>query len=217
MRRWGSITVVAVVLLLGAQLADWRVAAGIAKMVASTGFCLTAFSGGALGTRYGRWILAGLALSWWGDALLIGTLPLFFQLGLISFLLAHLAYCGAFLSHGVSRKWAAGGLCVLAIPVAAIVYWLFPHVPLDMRVPVIAYVAVITSMLVLAAGTRGRGASWRIIAGAFMFYVSDVAVARSQFVAPDVFNYLWGLPLYYAGQILLASSVALGPRAKETN
>jgi hypothetical protein len=38
---------------------------------------------------------------------------------------------------------------------------------------------------------------------------SDVAVARDRFVAPSVGNRLWGLPLYFVAQLLLAWTVTL--------
>jgi hypothetical protein len=50
---------------------------------------------------------------------------------------------------------------------------------------------------------------WVILLGAVMFYFSDVSVARDRFVAPGFINGLWGLPLYYGGQLFLAYSVSL--------
>ncbi len=46
------------------------------------------------------------------------------------------------------------------------------------------------------------------LAGAVSFYVSDLSVARDRFLAPGFSNRIWGLPLYYGGQPLLAWSVA---------
>jgi uncharacterized membrane protein YhhN len=74
--------------------------------------------------------------------------------------------------------------------------------------PVIAYVAVISVMVVLAFGSYGSGATWLIPLGATLFFASDLFVARNQFVAPGTVNRVWGLPLYYAAQILLALSTA---------
>ena len=41
---------------------------------------------------------------------------------------------------------------------------------------------------------------------AVAFYLSDVSVARDRFVAPGFGNRIWGLPLYYAAQLLFALS-----------
>ena len=77
-----------------------------------------------------------------------------------------------------------------------------------MRVPVLAYVAVISTMVLLAAGTLGGADSHRaILSGALAFYVSDLAVARQRFVARTFWNKVWGLPLYYGAQLILASTV----------
>ena len=77
-----------------------------------------------------------------------------------------------------------------------------------MRGAVLAYVVVISSMVVLAAGATGAGATPLLLAGAVAFFVSDLAVARERFVVKTFTNRLWGLPLYYGGVLLLAASVA---------
>ena len=44
--------------------------------------------------------------------------------------------------------------------------------------------------------------------GATMFWVSDLAVARRQFVDPSPRSAIWGLPLYYGAQLLFAWAAA---------
>jgi uncharacterized membrane protein YhhN len=83
--------------------------------------------------------------------------------------------------------------------------WLRPHLPADMVIPVYAYMGVISAMLVAAAGAAP--ASVAIPIGAAMFYVSDLAVARDRFVVSGFANRVWGLPLYFAAQLVLASTV----------
>jgi uncharacterized membrane protein YhhN len=63
-------------------------------------------------------------------------------------------------------------------------------------------------MVIAAFGTRGTGASSLILAGALMFFLSDLSVALARLVHTDFPNYVWGLPLYYAGQLCLALSVS---------
>jgi uncharacterized membrane protein YhhN len=77
-----------------------------------------------------------------------------------------------------------------------------------MRGAVLAYVLVISAMVVLAAGAAGASGDAAILAGAVAFYVSDLAVARERFVAHSYTNKIWGLPLYYGAQLVLALSVA---------
>jgi hypothetical protein len=40
-----------------------------------------------------------------------------------------------------------------------------------------------------------------------MFTASDIAIVRNRFVAPGFVNRLWGLPLYYAAQLIIAWSI----------
>jgi hypothetical protein len=48
-----------------------------------------------------------------------------------------------------------------------------------------------------------------VFVGALSFYFSDVFVARDRFIEQQFLNRLLGLPLYFAGQFLLAFSVGL--------
>jgi uncharacterized membrane protein YhhN len=63
-------------------------------------------------------------------------------------------------------------------------------------------------MVALAFAASVATGSLRFAAGALAFAASDVFVARHRFVAPGPLNRTWGLPLYYAAQLLLASTVA---------
>jgi hypothetical protein len=54
-----------------------------------------------------------------------------------------------------------------------------------------------------------RLGAWFILAGAVFFYASDIFVAHQRFVMEQFYNRLFGLPLYYTAQFLLAFSVGL--------
>lgn len=190
-------------LLLGQDFA-----AAAAKLVASSAFVALAIVAGGLQSNYGRIILLGLVFSWFGDAFLIGETQLLFLSGLGAFLLAHLAYIVAFIERGISVKWAAlAALPIVAIAIAVSV-WLAPHIPPELKVPVRVYTTVISLMVIAAIGTRGRGAPALILAGALLFFLSDLSVAALRLVQTDFPTYLWGLPLYYAGQACLAVSTS---------
>lgn len=187
---------------------DNQATAAAAKLAASSAFVLTAISAGALASGYGSVVLAGLVLSWFGDAFLIGTSQRWFLLGLASFLLAHIAYVTAFVNLGVARRWILTAfLPVLAIA-TGVLLWLQPHVPPELIWPVRFYTAVISLMVVTAFSTLGAGATPLIVAGACMFYLSDLSVAALRFTEPSFPTYVLGLPLYYGAQICLALSVA---------
>jgi uncharacterized membrane protein YhhN len=176
----------------------------IAKAVAATGFIVVAISAGALDTSFGTVMLAGLVLSWIGDLALSYTGERAFLLGLGAFLLAHVAYTGAFAVRGVNGVLAVVAVIAAVLLAASIVPWLMPHVSDAMRGPVVAYLVVISIMLITATGTHGDDTDWRIVAGAGLFYASDIFVARQRFVTPSPFNRRLGLPLYFGGQLLLA-------------
>jgi uncharacterized membrane protein YhhN len=183
-----------------------------AKLLASSAFIAVALTAGALNSRYGRVLLAGLVLSWFGDAFLISETQRWFLFGLVSFLLAHVAYVIAFVVAGIDRRWALGALLPVAIIAVLVSLWLTPHLPADMVWPVRAYTVVISLMVVTAFGTLGASATPLIVAGAVLFYLSDLSVAAMRFTDPLFATYVLGLPLYYAGQLCLALSVATGRR-----
>lgn len=203
---WVLITMLGCAVLVACLLGNLRAEAAVSKLIASSAFIATALGAGALGSAFGRVLLAGLVFSWFGDAFLIGSTQAWFLAGLVAFLFAHIAYVAAFSLHGVDIRWAAAAIVPLAATSVAASIWLTPHVPADMLVPVRAYTVVISIMVVTAIGARGAGATLLIPIGAIAFYFSDLAVAARQFVQPGFPPYVWGLPLYYGGQILLALS-----------
>ncbi len=204
---WVVGTVVALALTLWAE-SRHSMFRGWFKAVASTGFLMTAVAGGALGSLYGQIVFAGLVLSWFGDVFLVSRSEKLFLAGLVSFLLAHVAYMGAFLAFGVLWTGSAAALLVI-VPVGALVLrWFYPKVPGDMRAPVIAYVTVISLMVTLSIGAVAGGGTAAMAVAAVIFYASDLFVARDRFVAPGFINALVGLPLYYGGQLVFAYTAA---------
>lgn len=215
MRRWLTpslivVTAIGCIALIASQLLEVRSTAIPAKMTASTAFVLLAIARGASGTGYGRYLLAGLLFSWFGDLFLLGGAERWFLFGLVSFLLAHVAYIMAFAVRGLDLKWGVRAFIPIAAASFAALVWLGPHLPGDMVVPVRAYTFIISLMVITAFAARGAGASTLIPVGATLFYLSDLSVAAGQFVQPDFPNYVWGLPSYYCGQVLLAFSAGFG-------
>jgi len=203
-----TLTIVSCLALVGFLLVDLAVPAAVAKLIASTGFLLIAVYSGARHSAYGRVLLAGLALSFLGDAFLIGESRQAFLAGLFAFLLAHVAYIAAFLVSGVSARWTAAAFLPI-LGIAAVVYnWLAPHTPDDMLWPVRLYIVVISSMVIVAIGTRGKNASLLILSGALLFFLSDLSVASLRLLQVEFPTYVWGLPVYYAGQACLALSAS---------
>lgn len=201
------ITAVGLVVLL---YGEWKGKPGLrasGKPLASLGFLVAAIGFGAFESRYGKLVFAGLVLGALGDVFLLGRGKQFFIGGLVSFLLGHVVYVVAFASLGVDGTAAAATAIVMVVVLFLVGRWVFPHAP-NMRGPIGAYMLVIGLMCIAAVGAWGAGAPWMIPVGAIMFTASDIAVVRDRFVSTGFINRAWGLPLYYAAQLLIAWSIS---------
>jgi len=189
----------------GSQRGLW-----LTKPVASLAFLWVALAAGALESTYGRWVLLGLALCLAGDLLLIPKeRKAAFRAGVFAFLAGHVAFSVAFLGLPIDPLGLAVAAVVLALALAAVLRWLSPSVTADMVLPVRAYMLVIGIMSALACGVTAAGGPWQVAVGALAFTASDVSVARDRFVRHEFMNRAWGLPLYYAAQLLIATTPAL--------
>jgi uncharacterized membrane protein YhhN len=185
-----------------------------AKLAASAAFVAL---GGALAgdSAYAQRILIGLVLGAIGDAALLGKGTRMFLLGLVAFLLGHIAYVLAIAAIEPPDRWLGHAGIWAALPIAVSAAVITPMAGRlgSLRIPVFAYVAVISAMVIAAiAAARGHALPepnrCRLLIGACLFYASDISVARDRFVAHRFANKLWGLPAYYAGQLLIAWSLA---------
>ena len=200
-------TAVGLLGLLLAEASGTHSRVWIAKPLASAAFVVAAWGSGALASSYGRAVQVALVLCWLGDVLLIPSGRATFLAGLISFLAGHLAFGVAFVLRGVTPMSTGIGLALLLVPAVLVWRWLAPRLDGAMRVAVPIYIAVIASMVALAAGSAWHRPGWLLLGGAVLFFISDLSVARDRFVRSSLVNSLWGLPLYYAAQLLFAASV----------
>jgi uncharacterized membrane protein YhhN len=155
-----------------------------------------------------RWLLIGLLFSLAGDIALLwpqrGFLP-----GLVSFLLAHLAYLVAFTRL---ERLAARGLpfVAYALVAGAILAWLWPGVPAALRAPVVAYVVCLATMAAQAAvlwqQAQPRGAA--VALGGLLFVCSDALLATNRFAQPLPASSLWILATYWTAQWCIVSLLA---------
>jgi uncharacterized membrane protein YhhN len=198
-----SITVVAVVALVAGHALQRRAWIVVAKPVASAGFVGLALLRLTPGSSLDRWLLTALVLGFIGDQLLLSRRT--FSAGLAAFLLGHLAYLRGFALTAPVADWPLLPLAPLAAVAVGALVWLWPHLG-RLRMPVVLYIAAITAMNWGAWGaTVGGALPWRCGAGAILFLLSDLTVARERFVHAAVANRALGLPCYYAAQLLLAS------------
>lgn len=202
--------VIAMVVLVAALL--WAIRAKhpwlqwVVKPLAAATFVAAGLRSGMPETPYERALIAGLVLAAIGDVLLIPKDRRAFLGGLVAFLLGHVLYAVAFVARGIHVEALAMTGALAFVAAIAVLRWLWPHARGGMRGPVLAYVAVISTMLALAVGTFGHSPDGRIPIAALMFYLSDLAVARERFIEPAFLNRAWGLPLYFASQLVLAST-----------
>ena len=201
---------VAVAGLLVAEYRRSRAGLWLAKPIASLAFIWAGLAAGALDSGYGQLVLLGLVLCLVGDVLLIPLeRPAVFRAGVFAFLAGHVAYSAAFLTRPLDPLGFAAGTVLLAVVVGAVLRWIGPTLPAGMVWPVRIYMIVIGLMSALACGVTAAGGPWAVAVGALAFTASDVSVARDRFVRHEFVNRAWGLPLYYAAQLAIATTPAL--------
>ncbi|AOF85438.1 yhhN-like family protein [Hydrogenophaga sp. RAC07] len=164
---------------------------------------------GSGGLQRSNGLLPGaLALSLAGDAFLM--FPGYFIPGLVSFLLAHLAYIALF-RQGVPWFPSQRALvATLGIGAAMYAFLWQGGLPAALRAPVAAYVLVIALMAAQAIGraTVHRTATAIGVAlGAAFFMLSDSLLAINKFVSPLPMSQVWVLSTYYAAQILIVMNM----------
>ncbi len=161
--------------------------------------------GEAQQARARPWVLGGLLASLAGDVALMWPGEGFFIAGLLSFLLAHLAYLRAFTRVRRLAAWPPA-FAVYALLAGAVLSRLWPGVPADLRLPVIAYVLCLAAMGAQAAVLwRGGVAHGRRLAlGGLLFVLSDALLATNKFAGPLPAAALWVLASYWAAQWCIA-------------
>jgi uncharacterized membrane protein YhhN len=153
-------------------------------------------------------IVIGLLFSLGGDvALMFKESRKAFALGLVLFLLAHVAYTVVFILLGRFSAWDLLSAGLLLAAGAGFYTLLRPNLG-SMRGPVIAYMVVISLMVNRAASTLVSpaftpGQAAMILSGAVLFYISDVMLAANRFWRPWRYHRV-SLAFYYSGQLLLA-------------
>ena len=163
------------------------------------------------------WWLLGAALvgSLAGDAFLM--VEGFFIPGLVSFLLAHVAYIVLF-RQGVA--WFPRPLALVATLCVGGAMYAFlwqGGLPVELRIPVAVYVTVIALMAAQAigrAGELGDRAARQVALGACFFMLSDSLLATNRFVQPLPLAQVWVLATYYAAQAFIVHGMVVGLRQR---
>lgn len=150
------------------------------------------------------WFVVALVFSLGGDVFLMLDR---FVPGLVSFLLGHIAYVVGFWVGGVDAAGIILGVVLVGLAVGfiarPIVAGVHSSPERELKGPVIAYIGVISAMVISAFGYG----SVLAIAGSISFYASDALIAWNRFIQ----EYPWGrvaiMVTYHLGQIALVLSL----------
>lgn len=133
-------------------------------------------------------VLLALFFSWLGDCLLIlaKEQPLFFLLGLASFLLAHCHYIYTFIKNGIKFQLNFLSITVIILTIfylITLLSMLLPALPSAMKAPVVIYGIVLCSTLCVSLFLIEKLAqNWLFLfLGIILFITSDSLIALNRF------------------------------------
>ncbi|WP_433829697.1 lysoplasmalogenase [Flavobacterium anhuiense] len=170
-------------------------------------------------------LLAALALSWLGDVILLFTDlgEIYFILGLVCFLTAHIVYCILFNKQKRIRKRQNKtififGSILIAIYLIGMVATLMPYLG-DLEIPVSIYASVISIMLLFAFNgflVWEKPGNQFVFIGALFFVISDSILAVNKFYAPIPKSSFFIMLTYLLAQYLIVLGVLkLNPKKEQ--
>ena len=143
--------------------------------------------------------VSGLVLSFFGDLFLLFSWG--FLAGLGSFLLGHICYIFSFKNLKTSfsiQKY----IPFVLIYLFSLLYLLFPYLK-EMKIPVILYAIIISTMLLMAVKTKNR----MLIFGAFFFVISDSILSFRLFIVKGLIYEVLVMLTYVLAQYLLVKGM----------
>lgn len=161
---------------------------------------------------YAKWLCVGFVFSVMGDVFLMlhykPMKDLLFIFGLVSFLTAHLCYIRAFLLGKPPLRLERLLPPLIAVSIMGVI--IVPGLG-KFTVPVIVYMAVITTMVWRAAARIGHSdgvqkAQVIGLIGAVIFMLSDSLIAWNKFYAPIPNERFFIMATYWLGQLGIAFS-----------
>lgn len=161
-------------------------------------------------------LLSALLFSWIGDVILLfaDIAEIYFILGLLAFLIAHLSYCVLFNKQiigeiQINKILFAVGSLLIAFYLTAMILVLIPRLG-ELKIPVIIYAAVISTMLLFAFNGyliwKKPGALY-IFLGAVAFVASDSILAFDKFYAPIQKSSFFIMLTYLVAQYLIVVGI----------
>lgn len=151
-------------------------------------------------------ILGALFFSFLGDVFLMGSGTLFFLLGLLSFLGAHLCYMSVLwpLWKPLAFKIKSIPILLYGVYALGLLSFLWPVLE-DLKIPVLIYAlalcfhGVVSLSLALAQGKR----LWYLGLGVFLFILSDSMIALNSFYFNADYFREWVMATYLSAQALI--------------
>ncbi|MFD1605801.1 lysoplasmalogenase [Flavobacterium artemisiae] len=161
-------------------------------------------------------LLTALLFSWIGDVILLFTDlgEIYFILGLISFLTAHIIYCVLFNkqsrhSKKRNRTFFTIGSIIIAVYLIGMVSFLMPNLG-NLEIPVALYATVISIMLLFAFNGfllwNKPGNKW-VFLGALFFVISDSILAVNKFHTPIPKSSFFIMATYLLAQYLIVVGI----------
>ena len=161
-------------------------------------------------------LLSGLLFSWIGDVILLFTDlgEIYFILGLLSFLTAHIIYCVLFNKQHKARKKQNRSLFIfgsilIALYLIGMVSFLMPFLG-NLEIPVTIYASIISIMLLFAFNgflVWEKPGNLLVFLGAFFFVVSDSILAINKFYAPLPKSSFFIMLTYLLAQYLIVIGI----------
>lgn len=159
-----------------------------------------------------KFLLLALTFSWMGDVVLLFAYKaeIYFIIGLIAFLISHIAYIVLFskqLRINSSRNKAVFWIGITAIIVYLILMLsiLLPTLG-DLKIPVFVYAIILSTMLLFAFKGYlkwSKPAGTYILLGAVIFVSSDSILAFNKFYEPIRFSSFLIMATYLLAQYLI--------------
>lgn len=155
-----------------------------------------------------------LLFSWLGDVLLLFAAKnsLFFILGLIAFLIAHVTYIILFLNLKKTKfsffNWS---LVFILLYLFGFLYFLWNSLN-ELKLPVIVYALVISTMLYVVIQfhfSSTQNATKLMLFGAVFFVLSDSILAINKFYATIYISSFWIMSTYLIAQFLLVYGILI--------
>ncbi|ANH82871.1 hypothetical protein A8C56_19450 [Niabella ginsenosidivorans] len=164
-------------------------------------------------SSFKKWTIGALLFSVGGDALLLPANgnELYFILGLVSFLIAHIFYILCFhrmkVQASIPGKWYTA--IIVGVYYFFIMSFLLPHLG-ALKIPVVVYGIVISFMLLLAMhlyDLSDNTTARMLLTGAIFFVISDSALAINKFYHPVAWGGWAIMSTYILAQWLLVKGM----------